>query len=445
MNSLVSAFTLDGPNAVVSPNQFKEAFSSLIKEYEATQKSVKVDFRKLVSLHSGVDRSTHLIHSYPAKLLPNIPIFFLNSGLLKKTNSVVYDPFCGTGTVLLEAILSGHQAFGADANPIARKITRAKTTSHCGIELRDALNDVLGRAPRIDPSQFSPVVDVNKWFSAQAKKELGKLLAAISTIPNPTIREFLEVSFSQCVRKCSRADPRMAVPVRRKDNRCDDEDVSVLFSKTTLTNIQRLERLPGISLPSHIGCDARHSLPPSCSGVDMIITSPPYAGAQKYIRASSLSLGWLGLAPGNQLRKLEQLNIGREHLTARERQISWSNESYDLRRDLDRVNNINPTRACIFANYISDMRHALRSSLATLRDGGVLVLVIGDNMVCGMPVQTSKHVKLIVEQENFEVILEVVDTIKSRGLMTKRNKTAGIISHEHVIVFRKRDGKTGNN
>lgn len=444
MNNVFSNFTLDGPNTVVAQNQFVGAFSSLIKKYQKLKKPIEVDFRKLVPLHSGADRSTHLIHSYPAKLLPNIPIFFLNSGLLTCGNSAVYDPFCGTGTVLLEAILSGHRAFGADANPIARKITRVKTTSYCGAELREALSDVLVGADCIDPIQFSPVVDVNKWFSVKSRRDIGKILASIRLIANSTVREFLEVSLSQCLRKCSLADPRMAVPVRRKDTCFEEADAVDIFEKTALNNIRRLERLPKLSLPSHIGNDARHPLPSGSGSVDMIITSPPYAGAQKYIRASSLSLGWLGLAPENKLRELESLNIGREHLTAAERQVRWSSEPFDLRSDLDRVNAINPTRACIFANYISDMRHALKASLDTLRVGGSLVLVIGDNMVCGLPIRTSKFLKSIVESENFDVTLEVVDAIKSRGLMTKRNKTAGIISHEHVIVFRKSDGKTGN-
>lgn len=444
MNSGCSDFASDGPNAVVAQNQFMEAFSHLDEIYKRTGRPIEVDFRKLVRLHSGADRSTHLIHSYPAKLLPNIPIFFLNSGLLTASNSVVYDPFCGTGTVLLEAILAGHQALGADANPIARKIARAKTTSSSGVELREALSDVLIRAELIDPIQFSPVVDVNKWFTEKARRDLGKILAAIGFVENLTVREFLEVSFSQSVRRCSLADPRMSVPVRRKDTCFEESDPAGIFERVALNNIRRLEGLPKRSSPSHIGHDARHPLPSGFGSVDMIITSPPYAGAQKYIRASSLSLGWLGLAPENKLRELERLNIGREHLTAAERQICWRNEPFDLRIELDKVNAINPTRACIFANYISDMREALKASLDTLKKGGTFVLVIGDNSVCGLPVRTSKYIKSIILQENFDVILEVVDAIKSRGLMTKRNKTAGIISHEHVIVFRKRNGKAGN-
>ena len=443
MNKVTPNFTLDGPNCLVSGDHFEASFLSLVRQYRRESRTIEVDFRQLVPIHSGVDRVTHLVHTYPAKLLPNIPIFFLNSGLLEIPNSVVYDPFCGTGTVLLEAILSGHRAIGSDSNPMARKITRAKTTAHCGTELRRSLSEVLKVAMDQTPISFAPVVDEKIWFSEHARRSLGQLRSAIKFVMNPIVREFLEVSFSQCIRKSSLADPRMAVPVRRKDTNCGVEDVFVLFEKTALNNIRRLERLPGSSSPTHVGKDARETLPLTCPSVgyaDMIITSPPYAGAQKYIRASSLSLGWLDLVPGNKLRTLEKLNIGRENLTVEERQISWDNESKRLRNDLDMINEINPLRACIFANYIADMRDALQTSLGALRVGGTIVLVIGDNMVCGMPIQTSHYIKEIALQQSCRVVVELVDTIKSRGLMTKRNKSAGLISHEHVIVFRKYDG-----
>src|SRR5215208_5509483 len=79
-------------------------------------------------MNSGIDRATHLMHAYPAKLLPNIPVFFLYSGALSGRDSLVLDPFCGTGTVLLESLLAGCRATGADTNPLARMITQAKVT-----------------------------------------------------------------------------------------------------------------------------------------------------------------------------------------------------------------------------------------------------------------------------------------------------------------------------
>ena len=73
------------------------------------------------------DRATHLAHWYPAKMFHRIPLQILEV-LKPTTGSVVFDPFCGSGTVLLEAILDGHQAVGVDINPLARMISRVKTT-----------------------------------------------------------------------------------------------------------------------------------------------------------------------------------------------------------------------------------------------------------------------------------------------------------------------------
>src|SRR5438552_14543498 len=95
---------------------YDEVLASLEREYDSGQ-PVKVDFRKLVGVGSGVDRFTHLIHPYPAKLLLNIPQFFLNCSRLGGPGQVVYDPFCGSGTVLLEGLVSGWKILGSDSNP----------------------------------------------------------------------------------------------------------------------------------------------------------------------------------------------------------------------------------------------------------------------------------------------------------------------------------------
>jgi hypothetical protein len=44
----------------------------------------------------------------------------------------------------------------------------------------------------------------------------------------------------------------------------------------------------------------------------------------------------------------------------------------------------------------------------------------------------------IIEGNGLSLELELIDDIRSRGLMTKRNKTAGLITREHILVFQKR-------
>jgi len=84
--------------------------------------SVDWDFNDAVA-----NTGTHSIHPYPAKFIPQIPrnlIKLFHPG----DSSVVLDPFCGSGTTLVESIDLGLNAWGIDVNPLACLIARVKTT-----------------------------------------------------------------------------------------------------------------------------------------------------------------------------------------------------------------------------------------------------------------------------------------------------------------------------
>ena len=64
-------------------------------------------------------------------------------------------------------------------------------------------------------------------------------------------------------------------------------------------------------------------------------------------------------------------------------------------------------------------------------------MVIGNNRFYGIGFPSSEILVDMAKERLFELESAYVDTIKSRGLMTKRNKTADIINCEWVLVFRK--------
>lgn len=362
-------------------DKYAAQLAILISSFELTGEPVEVNFRELVPMRSGIDRATHLIHPYPAKLLPNIPLFFLNSGLAKR-GSTVMDPFCGTGTVLLESLLSEKNCVGADANPLARLIARTKTTAISTQRLEASYSRILSRVSCTPPVEFSPVVNVDHWFSNGTKIALAKLLGSIRKTRDAKIREFFEMCFSSAARRLSNADPRLSVPVRlkiplqKKPIRSVAKHVAVVFDKIVQTNIARLDKLNVGESSSCLAIfnDARtictdmkaRELAP----VDLIITSPPYVGAQKYIRASSLSIGWLGLAPGAKLRPLERLNIGREHYATSEYSERCETIVPEAGPMLEAIRKEDPLRAHIASNYLVEMDVALRSACAALKDGG---------------------------------------------------------------------------
>src|SRR6185436_6702703 len=71
-------------------------------------------------------RYPHGFHTYPARMHPLTARRALATLELGK-GAIVLDPFCGSGTVLVEAALVGARAVGVDANPLAVAIARAKT------------------------------------------------------------------------------------------------------------------------------------------------------------------------------------------------------------------------------------------------------------------------------------------------------------------------------
>ncbi len=431
-------------------------FKDLKKKYSVSKKPIEINFRDLVNLGSGVDRYTHLIHTYPAKLLLSIPYFFINCSSLIEKNGTILDPFCGSGTVLLESIIAGKNSIGADANPLARLITKVKTTPLDSQKVSLTFLEILCIAKKTR-TVLAPqaILEWDYWYSLKVSRQLGRIAHAIQQIHEKEYRNFFEVCFSTCARKVSLADPLISVPVRLNPNRYKGnkrkiiqenirniEKINVVncFSQITQSNIERLSSLSQqetIGKVKSILDDAKNLESVKTNSIDLIITSPPYAGAQKYIRSSSLNIGWLGLSPDSTLRSLEKKNIGREHYSKQEYTTLLKSPVKSSQPLLTKIYNVNPLRAHIASNYLHEMEAALKECHRTLKKGSPLVLIVGNNVVCGHNFETQKFLKEICESIGFEVELILRDDIHSRGLMTKRNKTASIITCEWILVFRK--------
>lgn len=71
-------------------------------------------------------RAAHSLHeiSYRACFKPQLPRFFIER--LTEEGDVVFDPFMGRGTTLLEAALLGRDALGNDINPLSRVLVEAR-------------------------------------------------------------------------------------------------------------------------------------------------------------------------------------------------------------------------------------------------------------------------------------------------------------------------------
>ena len=442
-----------------------EVLEALFDRYGRHSRAIPVNFREMVDWVSAGERATHYVHPYPAKLLRQIPVFFLANRTLSEPGDTVLDPSCGSGTVLLESVLHGRNGIGADANPLAQLIAKVKVT-HLSPDLTTVrLNQVLSNGKSYATADVPTVVNLNYWFYPHVIGQLARLRRAIESLDIEREREFFRVCFSACVRRVSLADPRVAVPVRlRKDQyACDHalheptkqhlaglrrQDVFSTFESIANANISRLRELISLrttdARASITSVDARNLRDPKTDGrrlrtgsVDLVITSPPYLGAQKYVRASSLSLGWLGVNEFSTLRQLEDQNIGREHFPRREILSLPTTGLPEAERRIGQIFKLNPLRALIAATYLVEMTAAFAEAARVLRPGGHMVLVAANNTVCGREFMTQRYLQQILEGLGLKTRLRLVDAIKSRGLMTRRNATASVITREWVLVLQK--------
>ena len=434
------------------------------RDYAIGHQPIRIDFRKLFPQLNKSELYTHQIHSYPAKLIPHIPYFFLSTDYFCPDDGTVLDPFCGSGTVLLEAQLANRKAIGADANPLAVKISEIKTSKQDCKLLRKELENLLINAKQVDCDNEEINADILYWYSQNAFQQLRILEQQIALIENSQVRAFFEICLSNISKKVSIADPNISVPVRLNPERFKEYpsryndvirhleqvkyiDVFEKFYQICEDNIERIETLnviPNLPTAKIVSNDARRlttnvgssRILPNES-VDLIVTSPPYAGAQKYIRSSRLNLYWLGIQDTSAIHRLQEKNIGREDY--------HKSEIYEVKTGIESADAIlhelyaegKKERSFIVGNYLLEMQVALDESFRVLKDGGYMVIVIGNNTVCGRPFDTQDYLTTYLCNKGMQLQFKLIDDIKSYGLMTKRNRTASRIASEWVLVFKK--------
>ena len=69
---------------------------------------------------------THGLHPYPARMIPQIARRLIQR--YSSEGDLVWDPFCGSGSVLVESMLLNRKSIGTDLNPYAIFLSTVKTT-----------------------------------------------------------------------------------------------------------------------------------------------------------------------------------------------------------------------------------------------------------------------------------------------------------------------------
>lgn len=416
---------------------------------------------------------THGIHAYKGKFYPQLAKGLLNlTGL--NPGARILDPFCGSGTTLLESYLNGYQAYGCDMNPLAAKIARAKS-GVLGLnpdivrEVVATVLDLVSKAPPRAPNMLDQIPDdcrdeMLRWFPTTVAYKVNWLLGLIRRASAGLMLDFLEVILSSIIRDISQQDPG-DLRIRYRAPLISDADVYELFNARLREQFDRIERFwrirsnaPHAFLPvSVVEADNRErstldSLNLGMSSIDAIITSPPYGTALPYIDTDRLSLlAIMGLS-SSQRRPVEEALIGsREISTKNRRQFEHVNEraclpkktksfltrlTKDITADLDagfRKRN----GPALLTRYFLDMQKTLVNCAHVLKSNGDIMMVMGDNQTTvngkKILVPCTDLVAEIASDVGLEMIERIDVSVTTENLRHIKNAILGNV----VLRFRK--------
>ena len=268
---------------------------------------------------------THAMHLYPARMHPEIA-----KRLIKKyasSDTIVFDPFMGSGGVLLEAVLRGHDAVGLDINPFAVLLSKVKTTPISG-DLDRVRANILDKSMMDYKSgeyrtSCRPVMDIESWYGECTANKLSVLKHHIFNVGDTDVRDFFKICLSLTARKASYQRNGSWKMHRMRDKENFEPDPFGMFAIISKENIVRIESL-NMAMPKGIAYpvfgDTRDVMGSfvgiksvlDSGNVNLMITSPPYGDHHttvaygQFVRHSSL---WLDL-PRKDVLAIDSSGLG---------------------------------------------------------------------------------------------------------------------------------------
>jgi DNA modification methylase len=376
---------------------------------------------------------THSYHTYPAKFIPQLAAKLINEN--SKIGELVCDPFMGSGTTLVEAIVNNRRAYGTDINPVAVLSTKAKTTpidpqklerrvsylrnaiKHHLIDenqqlllLKEDLKVVLPNNQRID-----------YWFPERQKRDLSIILSGIMKIEENDIRNFLLCTFSNILKGCSRWMMKSIRPTIDKNKVIKDAYHSFFIHVYRMLEKNRLlcKKLGGKKIDCIVdNVDAR-KMRILDNSVSLIVTSPPYVTSYEYADLHQLTALWLGYI--ERLSEFRSRFIG-----STQKEQNQSNLYSDIAKTtVQKLQLVDKKEANSVEQYFFDMQQCFEEMHRALKHGGRASIVIGDTDLKKVKVHNAAVFLQTMEKIGFKVHDVIKRPIPSKILPLTRDEKTG--------------------
>jgi len=275
---------------------------------------------------------THGLHQYPARMHPEIAKRLITKFTSKKSD-LIFDPFMGSGTVLVEAMLHGNNSIGIDLNPFAVLLSNVKTTPLDSKKLETTFKQILlnskkdkqekityDNAPNFT-SRKSKKDNLNFWYPVKNSNDLQILKNHVFLIKDKQISNFFKICFSLTTRRVSFQKNSIYKIYRMQDDKRKEHEPDTLteFQKICEKNIKNMK-----NFTEKIG--TKHAIANTILGNTMdapeilgtkkptlLVTSPPYGDHQTTVAYGQFSRHpgmWLELPEQEELLAVDSEGLG---------------------------------------------------------------------------------------------------------------------------------------
>lgn len=364
-------------------------------------------------------------------------------------STVIFDPFAGSGTVLVQSKLNNSDVYGVELNPLLHFIARTKinTWQINPDRLFNISNNLLDngkyKAPHFLKSE--------QHFKLPVLKNLEKLQGRIDNF-NPTtdeeqdIKDLMLVAFSSILIDCSNLKRSPCLGYSK--NKIVQDDAPFIFFEKKIKEICSDLKYLQINFKNP---DSKSEVYLANSKAfqhknyyDLVITSPPYMNGLDYVMNYKIEMGWLGFAENHkQLKKVKDdmvvcdnvsKGLIQEFHNENQRYTNdWLEEiKLNIKKNIEQRGSYRRSdMPDIVHKYFDDLYIIMNNVAGAINHGGRFILVVGDSLIADVYVPTD----LLLARIGKEIGLSIEKIEKARNRRSGQIRSYKL--RESVVTLKK--------
>ena len=423
----------------------------------------------------------HGLFAYPAMMVPQMQREILNvfkNKISDRNSFTIFDPFMGSGTIMVEGMLQGANIIGIDINPLAYLVSKVKTTIYSIKSLDKSVCMLFENIDQTDRTGVETNFDsINKWFKLDVIQDLDHIKKQIEKENSLKIRRYMWVSFSEAVRTVSNSRSstyKLHIKDEKKIDDFDKDTIAVfknIMSKNLKSTKQFQKRLEDLNLivKNKTRCSYNgvikillgNSLKLSkkiCEqfSPDLVITSPPYGDNHTtvtYGQYSILALRWINLSDINK-------NIDKSIISTLceidKRSMGGMNYEFDndetnillelsptLRSHIGQIEKIDKEKIRKIISFYYDF-YEFVNAVKNIPSDSYVVMTVGNRTVAKTKIRMDEILKELFSNSEFDSIYKFDRKIlnKRMPIINYTDKNTGhrseTMTKEYVLIMKKR-------